>query len=256
MTTFPGPYPYFGPCDLVLAGHRHFVGDPPPGTEWICMQAGGTAGGAVVIASPLVVATYLVQLVHYRGTTQDVAVTTHHWRWEGSASPTAADFAAVETRMQAFWEAIKSYITVAVSSREYRWYGPRTSPGNWGEAIRVTPVTAAAGTATTGLPHQVACAVTETTDVRRRWGRFYIPNLATSTLTADSYGLFVATFTNAVGAAANTMLATDVGEFAPVVFGSVEPTSLPVRGLRVDRVPDIQRRRRYPATPGYSVTFT
>jgi hypothetical protein len=200
------------------------------------------------------VATYLVQCVHIRGASQDVAVTTHHWRWEGAGSPGPTDFAAVETRLNTFWDAIKAYRTTIEASREIRWYGPRTEPGIWGEAARVTTQTTGLGTATAGLPLQVSCALTQRTDVRRRWGRFYIPNLAATTITASTTPVFTSTFVNAVATAAATLLGTDVGEFAPVVFGTPEPTSLPVRAISVDIIPDIQRRRRYEGASGAVIT--
>lgn len=207
-------------------------------------------------AEPLVVSTHLVQLVHVRSTFHDVAVTTHHWRWEGASAPVDADFEAVETRMKAFLEAIKTYVTTLVTNREFRWYGPRTEPGIWGEAHRVTPFATNLGTATAGLPQQIACSVTERTDVRRRWGRFYLPNISAAALTADTHGLFSPTFVAAVGAAAGDLLGTDVGDFAPVVFGTPTPTSLPIRAVAVDRVPDVQRRRRSaPQAGAYIETF-
>lgn len=252
---FGGPYLYPLPCDFALPAHNFAVGDPPDGARWVCVNA-GFRSGSVVYAEPLGVSTYLVQTVHVRSTFHDVAVTTHHWRWEVAGSPATTDFEAVETALGAFYEAIKTYVTSLVTQREFRWYGPRTEPGPWGEAIRVTPSVLNLGTATAGLPQQIACSVTERTDVRRRWGRFYLPCLGVNSLATDLHGLFLPAFVTAVGNAAETLLGTDIGDFAPVVFGAPTPTSLPVRGIQVDRVPDVQRRRRSaPQSGTHTVTF-
>jgi hypothetical protein len=202
--------------------------------------------------------TFLIQTVHTRVANQDDAVTTFHYRWNAGTDPSSTDFAAVETRLNGFWTALKAYRTTLISGGEHRWYGPFDAPGNHGEAVRVTPVTTPLiGTATQGLPQQVACSVTEMTDVRRRWGRFYIPCLGTNVLTSpDVSGLLSSTFINAVSAAADVAFSQTLTNWTLSVFGAPTPTSLPVRSIRVDSIPDVIRRRRWDGGTSVTVDVT
>lgn len=258
MQHFLGSLP--GPCGLTRPIAERIWG-PAYGTENLqCEGVIGYDGSHASLwhVEVILPGTFLVQTVHDRFANQDQAVTTFHYRWNSSDEPDDTDFALVEARLNGFWTALKSYRTTLVTGGEHRWYGPFDAPGNHGEAIRVTPVTTPLiGTATAGLPQQVACSVTEVTDVRRRWGRFYIPCLATSVLaSADVSGLFSSTFINAVSAAADTAFSQTLAEWTFSVFGAPLPTSLPVRKIRVDSVPDVQRRRRWDGGSSVEVDVT
>lgn len=257
FTIVPAPCAFGVAVDYVTG----LFGPPAPGNRYTC--SGLPRIGPLVLASlvrevPLLAGTYLIQTVHDRTAGQDTAVTTFHYRWSGTGDPDATAFAAVETRLNGFWTALKSYRTSMVTGGEHRWYGPRDTPGNWGEAIRVTPVTTPLiGTATGGLPQQVACSVTEVTDVRRRWGRFYIPCLAQTTIASnEAAGTFSSTFVAAVATAADTAFAQSVTDWKLVVFGAPTPTSLEVRRIRVDTVPDVIRRRRWDGGTSTEVDVT
>ena len=247
------------PCELNIAvDYLTFLfGPPAPGNRYVCLQLPQIPNGpilALVKEVPLLAGTYLLQDIHVRAQNQDVAVNTFHWRWDGAEDPGPTDFEIIESRLNGFWADLVAVRTTMVTAGEYRWYGPADAPPSaWGESIRVVTATGHPGTATSGLPQQVACSLTEITDVRRRWGRFYIPCLAASTLlTSDPAGLFTDTFMTTVVEAAAEHFVQSAENWRLVVFGSPLPTSLEVRDVRVDKVPDVIRRRRYDG--GYSVT--
>lgn len=258
MNHFLGSLP--GPCELTRPIAERIWGPAYGEENLVCshlVDPGGGSASLWTVEVPLP-GTFLIQTVHDRTANQDSAVTTFHYRWNSEDDPVDADYALVEARLNGFWTALKSYRTSLVTGGEHRWYGPFDAPGNHGEAVRVTPVTTPLiGTATSGLPQQVACSVTEITDVRRRWGRFYIPCLSSGVLaTPDAAGLFSSTFINAVSAAADTAFSQTLAEWTLSVFGVPTPTSLPVRSIRVDSVPDVQRRRRWDGGTSVTVDVT
>jgi len=225
-------------------------GPPGPGKRYACYGFSiPGAGGAYALVKEvdLLAGTYLVQTVHTRSTNQDAAVTTTHWRWDGASDPTETDFEIVEARLDGFWSDLSTYRSPIVTGGEHRWYGPRDAPGNWGDALRIvaSPLQGTGSPTAIALPQQVACSVTEMTDVRRRWGRFYIPALMAATLNTSITGTFTTAFVTDVADAAATAFIQSNPNWRLVVFGSPLPTSLEVRNIRVDTVPDIQRRRRY-----------
>lgn len=251
------------PCEFGLAVDytTYLFGPPAPGNRYVCVGfsvPGGPYLLALVKEVSLMAGTYLIQVVHARTAGQDDAVTTFHYRWSGGADPDATAFAAVETRLSGFWTAMKPYRTTLLTGGEYRWYGPFDAPGPHGDAVRVTPITTPLiGTVTQGLPQQCAASVTEMTDVRRRWGRFYIPCLGTNVLASpDVSGLFSSTFINAAAAAADTAFSQTLTDWRLVVFGTPLPTSLEVRSIRVDSVPDVIRRRRWDGGTSTTVDVT
>lgn len=223
-------------------------GPPAPGNRYTCSplpRAGPLVLASLVREVPLVAGTYLLQTVHTRQDGQDPAVTTTHYRWSGAEDPATADFEHIEARHDVFWNGLSADRSALVYQGEYRWYGPRDTPGIWGEAIRVQATTAPDGDATAGLPQQVACSLTLETDVRRRWGRFYIPCLSSTTLDGTRAGLFSAVFQDRVADLAEVCFLQSHATWRVVVFGTPTPTSLEVRNIRVDNVPDVIRKRRW-----------
>lgn len=95
-----------------------------------------------------------------------------------------------------------------------------------------------------GAP-QVACSITEMTEVRRRWGRFYIPFLSRNFV---DNGRVSSTFLPPIVNAAADLLSHADADWTPVVYGSGTPSALPVQAVRVDDVPDIIRSRRWSST--------
>jgi hypothetical protein len=161
-----------------------------------------------------------------------------------------ADFTAVESALTTFWNAVKANIPTEFRLVEYRWYAFGTGVHPPNPPVRITPVTANAGTGSAAGPHQLATTVTLRTPLRRHWGRFYLP-LSTGVLSAGGGQLSNAAvdlFANS----ANTMLQAPGSSqgIVPVVYNRNSGHAYSVTQVECDSVPDIIRRRR-PATTGY-----
>lgn len=237
-----------GPCFVGLAFHEAAYGPPPPGKRYACFTlAGGGAGPFSYVYCIGVPATYLVQTVHERSgveaVTDDVEITTSHWRWEPATDPDASDFAVVEARLDGFWTEIAMARHPSVTVREHRWYPAVVPPASPGPTIH-TAASGVLGTSTGGLlPPQVATTLTFITDVRRRWGRFYIGGLTTSIM--STAGRLNATDVSSIAAAGAEHFFNSATNWRVQVFGAPTPNSLPVRSVRCDDIFDIIRSRRY-----------
>jgi hypothetical protein len=189
-----------------------------------------------------------MQVIYKRtitGYSEDVCVTTHDFL-AGSGTIDATKMAAAEARFTTFWNAIKSRIGTIYILSEYRWYDLTIAPPN--PAVRSTLLTNAGTSATTTLPPQIACSITEQTATRRRWGRFYLPGWDISQI--SGHGRWGSTMVAAVAAAAETMYEgwyTD--SLIPSVVRRSDLNSQPVSSIRVDDIPDIVRRRRWQSVP-------
>lgn len=242
-----------GPCDsnawLPDAVERlaDLLGSAP-GPKWIPRILRGSGalglGGCWVYAASAMATTFLVQTVHERtgDILDDVEVTTSHWRWDGVEDPGPTDFETVESRLDGFWTAIAGQRSQDIEVLEHRWYPMPASPPN--PAIRVTP-SGIPGTSIQGaLPPQVASTLTFVTDVRRRWGRFYIGGL--TLLSLSSTGRLAPGARTTIIDAAEAAFVNSSPVWRVQVYGAgMTPESLPVRQVMVDDVFDIQRRRRY-----------
>jgi hypothetical protein len=167
----------------------------------------------------------------------------------------AADFAAVEAAVQAFWTAQASRISSDFRLVEHRWYqfGPGVVPPN--PPVRITTLgTPILGSSSALYPHQVASTVTLRTPLRRHWGRFYVP----------ATGMFG--FAGGVGSSgtvdtfagdARTMLTGPQASqgIVPVVWDRNRKRGYGVTAIEADSTPDIIRRRRIRST-GYKKIFT
>lgn len=195
-------------------------------------------------------ATYLVQTIHSRsggvGVSDDVEVTTTHWRWDGAGDPDGSDFETVMDRMDGFWTAIAGLRHPSIRVSAYRWYPAVTGGGGPGPAIYVKDVNIPGTGSGNLLPPQISTTLTQITDVRRRWGRFYIGGLIADYNTANGRfdgGAMTVIADEAQEAFLNTAL-----NWRLQVFGDPSPNSLPVREIRVDDVWDVIRSRRYDVT--------
>lgn len=167
----------------------------------------------------------------------------------------AADFAAVEAAVQAFWTANQSTIPSSCHLVEHRWYafGPGVVPPN--PPVRVTTLgTPLPGTGTQNDVHQAAMTVTLRTALRRHWGRIYLPmgSQMVSVLGQSTTGLV-----DALCNSARTMFMSPFTSngIVPVVYDRNKHGVLGVTALEVDSVPDIIRRRR-PRTSNYKKILT
>jgi hypothetical protein len=157
---------------------------------------------------------------------------------------TAADYASVESAVQAFWTSFASSISNDYRLVEHRWYpyGPNVVPPS--PPVRVTTLaTPILGTSTVAMPHQLACTATFRTALRRHWGRIYLP--ITSWLSTPG-GQGNSTAVNSVATAVRTMIMSPFTSngIAPVVWDRQRKSALTVSALEVDSVPDVIRRRR------------
>lgn len=238
--------PCIGSCTTCLAIKRTLDGDPPPGYKYSCLPTYIPDVGFVSIVYTIsVAATYLVQTVHERsaGYADDVEVTTTHWRWDGAGDPDGSDFTIVEDRLHDFWDAVAYLRTTGISVREHRWYVADPAPGPPNPSIRLTPDVVPGASSANPLPPQCAVTLTFLTDVRRRWGRFYIGGLTTAILGTGT-GRVNNDQVDAIATAGASSFFNSAANWRIQVFGSGSPASLPVRSVRCDDIFDVQRRRR------------
>lgn len=127
------------------------------------------------------------------GAEDSVAFTVHFAKLTGGAvdaSWLTADYTAVEARFDTWWTSYKVFCGTNLSLAGYTWYkdGPAWSPtdradGPSNPAVRTTSRAVAATSANIQLPPQVALTITKIVDVRKRWGRLYLPGPTTGSIT-------------------------------------------------------------------------
>lgn len=239
---------YYGPCFTALFIHETLFGPAPTGKTYKCIHySTDSQSNYSYVYTVGVPATYLVQTIHERtgaiAVADDVEVTTSHWRWDGTGDPDASDFLTVEARLDGFWDDIKAARTTNITVREHRWYPAVVPPASPGSAIHIT-ASGIVGTSTANLlPPQIATTLTFITDVRRRWGRFYIGGLTTTLNNAS--GRLNAGDCAEIAVAGAAAFFNSATNWRVQVFGQPTPNSLPVRSVRVDDVWDVMRSRRY-----------
>ena len=192
------------------------------------------------------------------GYAEDVDVLTIHFRQATGIGLDATIRANVQTAFGTFWSSYKTRVHDFVALTEYRWYDQRVHP-TLSPLIQSTAVTPVPGTASASqaLPPQIATSVTLMNDVRRRWGRFYLPFTNPSDLTA--LGRMDTSDVDAICDLALTFLqAADSAGAVPVVWsprGGVGPPTfaagdlLDVTKVRVDDILDVVRSRRWQSLP-------
>lgn len=207
------------------------------------------------------------------GVVQDPDMCTFHFLNLTADVPddtwTTGDYTTVETAFDNFWSAVRVRWSPEVKLSEYSWRadGPAFSPhgGGFSPTLRLTPKSVA-GSASTGdiLPPQCAMTVTEVTSahytaygvgvpgsvpgtgrtqVRNRWGRFYLPTLMNSEI-AD--GRFTTAACAAVANAVQTMYnACVAADLIPVMYSPTTGNCWSIEEIRVDDLVDVVRSRRY-----------
>lgn len=168
---------------------------------------------------------------------------------------TTTDFTTAESRFSTWLTALLGSISNDVSFVQYRWYRrqfavPMTADKRFadtGPPERITTI-ALTGTAGTGkMPYQVAMSITELTPWPRHWGRVYVPGLAVTLGTASRWGSSVLT---TASTASGVLLNALHDDELPLVVPSTQQDKviagylLGVRGIQIDDIPDVQRRRR------------
>lgn len=209
------------------------------------------------------------------GVVQDPAICTFHLLNLTGGSPDAswtdADYLAVEARFDTWWTAnLNDFYRPETKLAEYVWRadGPAFRPfgDDLSPTLRIT-TKAIAGTyggTSEQLPPQCACSVTEVipatfmaygvgvpgstpgtgrTQLRNRWGRFYLPPPTAQFLNDGRWGQ---SFTDQVADDTKTLydgLVTD--QFIPVVYSPTTGSSWSVEEVHVDDIVDVIRSRRF-----------
>lgn len=228
---------------LPLAAIQHPVQDG----HWRTCDTVEIPSGIVSFVYDWAMATDVYRMVvnyEYKSPPTNMAVTTHDWEWISEDPITSSSYEAVEELYDDFFLAITNYLATNTYIRGYRWSQWKDGFTGTDPSFRFASRSQARGTSGSLLPPQVSCAVTEETDIRRRWGRFYLPFIAA---TVNDSGRFSTTMCDAVGAAAVTLLEGVESEWRHVTVSSLEPHVLPTRFVRVDDVPDVIRSRRWAA---------
>lgn len=207
------------------------------------------------------------------GVVQDLDMCTFHFlnltADVPDASWTTGDYAQVESAWTAFWTTIKDDYPTDISLTEYHWRadGPEFRPfgTDLSPTLRLTSLSAP-GTASssTPLPPQCALSVTEVTSstymvsgvgvpghapgtgrtqIRNRWGRFYLPPPGANRLTAGRWSTAECTSTSA---AVKTMYDALIGaDLIPVVYSPTLGKAFSIDAVHVDDIVDVVRSRRY-----------
>jgi hypothetical protein len=237
----------FANCTLAKFLEEEQFGPAPPGYKYACKVGAlpEPVGFFSVVYTVGVAATYLVQTVHERtgAYADDNEITTTHWRWDNGGDPDDSDFLIVEARLDGFWSGIAYLRTTNISVLEHRWYVADPAPGPPNPTVKVT-ASGIPGTSTAAeLPPQCASTVTLRTDVRRRWGRFYVGGFTTAMLSTHG-GDVHSDQVDGIADLASAAFFNSATNWRIQVFGGGSPASLPVRSIEVDNVWDVQRRRR------------
>jgi hypothetical protein len=196
----------------------------------------------------------LAQITRNEG--DDVTVNTFDFVNITSGEPddtwVAADFAAIETRLNVFYNSLLDKNSVAVDDVTYRWYRmPRPETGEGPPPVRVTTGPTNIGGGSQSLPHQVACTVTKVTALRKHWGRIYVGPLSVSMLASLTHdGTFDHTKIDDLAADFEVLRAgAQADDFPMMVYDKSHKALHSVIGTRVDDIPDVQRRRRTEKSP-------
>jgi hypothetical protein len=173
---------------------------------------------------------------------EDVMVNTLHMQTSAGGF-TSDDRDSIDDILTTFWTAFKPYVSGGIRLQEYRFYNLPSTVGPAGDpAFTVTKNLAGTGSSAEELPNQVAMTVTWQTDIRRRWGRIYLPPVV---INAIDTGRFANGFVDIVAAAVDAMGTQLIDNGTGlVVWNRQSWTPTHIIGYRVDDVPDVIRRRR------------
>lgn len=192
---------------------------------------------------------------------------THHFLTPDDWAST--NWGTVETALRDAYQAPSPQARASnVSLRELRWYRGAPDADEFESVHRISSGLAWAAGTSPPLPPQVACTVTEITDRRRSWGRFYLPtvgvnNIGAGRLLSDAPAAIALAWKNAYDAISATGMepvvktkATWPWDLYPFALAfrirvGVPETSrnryLPIKSVRVDDILDVMRSRRFEA---------
>lgn len=207
---------------------------------------------------------------------EDVDVCTFHFIKATGGTPgtwvDGTDLPALETKVSAYWTAIKSNFPTFTVSDQFRWYhdgpayyhlnseGTHFVPNGDNPAIRVTEVNDPGTGTGAALPPQVAMSITEVVSSRRHWGRWYLPAGAQPSVLNTDGRIVSSAVTSQLSAAVSFYNSCRSSGYVPVVFSIEKPAresasggTLPaapavayeVLSLQMDDLFDVIRSRRY-----------
>ena len=173
---------------------------------------------------------------------EDVMVNTLHCQVTDGGW-TTGDRDAFKSSWDTFWTFYKAYCTTGTKLQELRFYNVPSVAGPLGDPV-FTVADSSAGTAAISgqIPYQCAVSVTFRTDIRRRWGRIYLPS---PQINAIDSGRLASAFVDALATAVDAFgtALIDAGQ-GLVVWHRSTWTPTTIVGYRVDDNPDVIRRRR------------
>lgn len=200
------------------------------------------------------------------GIPQDAAMCTFHLLNLTDGDPddtwTEGDFSTCEDSFESWWTNLSAFYCSDIELSKYVWRkdGPAYKPFGASLSPTVRAVDASIPGVLTSddtLPPQVAVSVTEVTaaqftvedvegvgtQVRNRWGRFYLPPPASD---VNASGRISSTFAAAVSDATAALYTTLLDhDFVPVMYSPTTGSSWSVDAIHVDDIFDVIRRRRF-----------
>lgn len=199
---------------------------------------------------------------------QDAAVCTFHFLNltgdEPDASWTTADYVAVETAFNSFWNGLSSNYNSQTRSEDFVWRadGPAFRPfgASLSPTLRLQATNHTAGAASAEqLSPQTAVSVTEVIpatfvahdvagvgdQTRNRWGRFYLPAPIVSVV---QNGRWTSAFAEDVATRCQTFYnACVTADLIPVVYSPTTGHAWSLDAVHVDDLCDVIRSHRYTA---------
>jgi hypothetical protein len=199
------------------------------------------------------------------GIPQDAAMCTFHFLnltdGDPDATWTTGDFTTLEGLFDDFWGDILGYYNAEIQLVELNWRGDGPAFKPFGAALAPTLRAVVRNTPGSGgdgaMPPQVAITVTEVTSakftvlnvegagtqLRNRWGRFYLPP---PTVVTSQYGRVLPAAAEAISDAVavfyNAALAAD---FVPVMYSPTTGSAWSIDEVHVDDIFDVIRGRRF-----------
>lgn len=177
----------------------------------------------------------------------DDAIFTTHWGGPGSGPMDHATRVTATNALKAFWSDVGAFLHVSHVLREVKWYDVSSSAPYRTSFIESIATGAAPGTpaASTGglLPPQNAISVTLKTNLRKHWGRFYLPGITFTQIDSTRLGALKSTTCDAIATSAATLCQQATGPTV-IVWNGQAGTAAFIDHVQVDDVVDVIRRRR------------
>jgi hypothetical protein len=178
----------------------------------------------------------------------DDAIFTMHWGGAGAGPMDGAARTTATNAIKTFWTACAGFIHNTHVLREVKWYDLSNTAPHKTSFIETIKTGAAPGTPGTSgglfLPPQVACSVTLKTNLRKHWGRFYLPGFTGTQLDDNAHrGAWKPATVDAIAAAAATLCQQANGPTV-IVWSQTAGSATFIDHVQVDDVADVIRRRR------------